>query len=354
MTSFVPHPALRRRLLAATSVGLVVGFAFVALFTSALHDPRPNALRVAVVGSASAVTQVQQRLAQAIPQGFDVRRYPDLAAARRAIREQDVDGAFIPDPAHPRLLLAGATGAAAVDVLHAAFGAAAAASGATLAVEDIAPVPAHDARGISAFFLVAGTTLGSLVFGIVLFFAGGHAATTPLRLRLALIAGFAVAAGLVLAVATDLVTDGLSGAFWGVAGITALLAAVVALTTTALVRLLGTPGIALSALFLMLFSLPATGGAIGPEFVPDFYRGIAPALPSHAALSALRGTVYFGNGGTTGPILILLAWAGAALAVQLAAHVLRGDPPRPPVSGSPLDAARGRITFVQDDARAAA
>jgi hypothetical protein len=330
MTPFKPHPALRKRLLAALAVGLVVGFAFVAFFTSALHDPRPNALRVGVVGPPPAAEQVQQRLGQAMPQGFDVQRYDDEAAARHAIREQDIDGAFIPDPVRPRLLLAGASGANVVNVLQAAFGAAAGASHQQLTVQDVAPVPGHDARGISAFFVVAGTTLGSLVFGIVLFFAGGHAVTTPLRLRLALIAGFAIAAGLVMAVATEFVADGLTGAFWGVAAITALLAAVVALTTSALVRWLGTPGIALSALFLMLFSLPATGGAIGPEFVPDFYRGVAAGLPSDAALRALRGTVYFDGGGTTGPILILIAWAAAALIAQLAAHVVRGDPPRPP------------------------
>jgi hypothetical protein len=338
MTSFIPHPALRRRLGAAVGVALAVGFAFVAFFTSALHDPRPNALPVGVVGPPPVAQQVRGHLDQALPDGFEVRDYADEAAAREAIREQDIDGAFVPDPQRPRLLVAGATGSTTVTVLHTAFGAAAAASGARLGVEDVAPVPGHDARGIASFFLVAGTTLGSLLFGIVLFFAGGHAVTTPLRLRLALVASFAAIAGLVMAVCTDFVADGLSGAFWGVAGITALLAAAISLTTTALVRWLGTPGIALSALFLMLFSLPATGGPIGAEFVPDFYRAIAPVLPSHAALGALRGTVYLGNGGTTGPILILLAWAAGALLVQLAAHVLRGEPPRPPVSGSPLDA----------------
>lgn len=355
MTSFIPHPALGKRLMVAVGVALAVGFAFVAFFTSALHDPRPNALPVGVVGPPQAAKQVQRHLARALPQGFDVRTYADEAAARRAIREQAIDGAFITDPTtRPRLLLAGATGAGAVNVLQAAFGSAAAASGAHLGVEDIAPVPVHDARGIASFFLVAGTTLGSLVFGIVLFFAGAHAVTTPLRLRLAFIGCFAVIAGLVMAVCTDFVADGLSGAFWGVAGVTALLAAAVSLTTTGLVRWLGTPGIALSAVFLMLFSLPATGGPIGPEFVPDFYRSIAPALPSHAALSALRGTVYFHDGGTTWPLVILGIWAAAALLVQLAAHVLRGDPPRPPVSGSPLDTIPGWPAHASSSGGAAA
>lgn len=339
MASLIPHPALRPRLAAAVAVGLVVGFAFVAFFTSALHAPKPNALSVGVVGPPAAAQQVRVKLAQAIPGGFDVRHYASEADARRGVRKQDVDGAYLPDPSRSRLLLAGASGANAVNVLRAAFGAAASAQGQKLTIDDVAPVPPHDARGISAFFVVAGTTLGSLVFGIVLFFVGGHSLTTPLRLRLALIAGFSLAAGLLVAVDTDFVAGGLSGAFWGIAGVIALLAAVVALTTTALVRWLGTPGIALSSLFLMLFSLPATGGAVGPEFVPGFYRGIEPALPSHAALSALKGTVYFDGGGTTGPILILCAWAAAALALQFAAHVLPGDPPRPPVSGSPVEPA---------------
>src|SRR4051794_6614329 len=111
MAPFIPHPVLRNRLVAATVVGLGVGFAFVAFFTSALHDPRPNAVRVGVVGRAPVVMQVQRRLARALPDGFDVRGYGDAAAARRAIHDQSIDGAFIPDRTRPRLLLAGATGA---------------------------------------------------------------------------------------------------------------------------------------------------------------------------------------------------------------------------------------------------
>jgi len=342
----LPHPLLLRRLLAAAGIGLVVGFAFVAFFTSALHDPKPNALRIAVVGAPPAAAQVAGRLSQVVPGGFDVRRYSDEREARRAVRKQDIAGAFVPGSAGPRLLLAGGDGVNVTNVLRAAFGGAAAAEHQRLVVEDLAPLPEHDARGVSAFFVVAGTTLGSLVFGITLFFAGGHALTTPIRVRLILIGAFSVAAGLVMASATELVADGLGDRFWSVAGIAALLAAVVALITTALVRWIGTPGIALSALFLMLFSLPAAGGAIGPEFVPDFYRGVAPALPSHAALTALKGSVYFDGGGTLGPLAILAAWALAALLVQVAAHVLRGQPPIPPRTGSPLDHQRELTAVV--------
>lgn len=332
----MPHPALLRRLVAAAAVGLAVGFAFTAFFTSALHDPKPNDMRIAVVGAPDAAAQVKRQLSQAIPGGFHVVGYATAGGARDAVRDQDVTGAFIPGPAGPTLLLAGADGVNVTNVLHAAFGAAAAAGHQHLTVRDLAPLPSHDARGISAFFVVAGTTLGSLIFGVILFFAGGHALTTPLRLRLALIAGFSVTAGIVMATASDYVADGLGDHFWRIAGIAALLAAVVSLVTTALIRWLGTPGVALSALFIMLFSLPATGGAVGPEFVPDFYRDVAPALPSHAALVALRGSVYFGDRGIAGPLAILGAWAAGALLVQIAAHTLRPSP-APPRTGSPLE-----------------
>ncbi|WCB96325.1 hypothetical protein DSM104299_05082 [Baekduia alba] len=87
--------------------------------------------------------------------------------------------------------------------------------------------------------------------------------------------------------------------------------------------------------------LPASGGAVGPESVPGVDRDIAPVLPSHAALLALRGTVYFG-GGTTGPILVLVAWSAAAVAAIVAARALRRARRRAcPPSGCPSPPSRG-------------
>ncbi len=198
----LPHPVLRRRLRRRNAVGLVVGFAFVAFFTSALHDPRPNALPVGVVGPAPVARCSCSRASTAPSRaGSTSTATPTSASARAAIRSQDVDGAYLPGPGARRGCWSPARTARAPSPScgRPSAGPPPRAHEA-LTVEDVAPVPGHDARGISAFFLVAGTTLGSLVFGIVLFFAGGHAITTPLRIRLALIAVFAVLAGLVMAI----------------------------------------------------------------------------------------------------------------------------------------------------------
>jgi len=328
------HGALLKILLPATVAGLFIGFAFVFFFTSALHDPKPDGMTVGIIGPAAARAKVQSALEQAMPGGIELRTYASAHDAREATREQEVNGAFVADPAKPTLITAGALGSSVNDVLHAAFGGAVAAQGQRLTVEDLSPAPAHDARGISAFFVVAGTTIGSLVFSVALYFLGGHGGFAPFRVRLAVIAAFAVVAGLVVAADTEWVANGLGGAFLEVAGIVALLAASIALATAAVARWLGAPGLGLCALFFMLFSLPASGGAVGPEFVPTFYHSVAPALPSHAALQALKGVVYFEGGGVLGPLLILLAWVGGALFVHLVARLLRHAAPHPPVIGT--------------------
>jgi hypothetical protein len=330
----VPHRVHARRLLPALVAGLAIAFAFVALFTSALRDPRPHDLKVGVVGAPSAVAGLQRGLDQALPGAFALRHYADEPTARRALDDQDLDGVYVAAARpRPRLLVAGGAGANAAAAIRTAFGAAAGARGQRLAVADVAPLPDHDSRGLSAFFLVAGVSVGSLVFAAALFLLGGHAHPVPLRLKLAIIAAFAAVAGVVVALDTDFVAGGLVGAFWSVAGIGALLAATVALITTAVVRWVGLPGVGLCFLALMMFSLPASGGPVGPEFVPSFYRDVAVVLPSHAALVALRGAVYFDGGGVTTPVLVLSAWALAALAAIVLAHVLRRTPPRLPVLG---------------------
>src|SRR4051794_11969316 len=79
---------LIQRLLPAVVAGLVVSFSFVALFTSALHTPRPNALDVGVMGPPAVAGQVQLKLGQAVRGGFDVHTYADEASARSALRDQ--------------------------------------------------------------------------------------------------------------------------------------------------------------------------------------------------------------------------------------------------------------------------
>src|SRR4051794_23996664 len=117
MSSPTPHHLHARLLLPAVLIGLASSFAFVAFFTSALHDPRPNAIPVAVVGAPAAVTSVRQPLDRAVPGGFDVTRYARESEPRDAAGDQRVDGASPPAP-RPRLVLASGGGATAATALR--------------------------------------------------------------------------------------------------------------------------------------------------------------------------------------------------------------------------------------------
>jgi hypothetical protein len=77
----------------------------------------------------------------------------------------------------------------------------------------------------------------------------------------------------------------------------------------------------------VLFGNPSAGPYPG-SFVPGFWRVIGPWLPGGAALSALRGTVYFGGTAVGRPLGVLALYlvvgivATVALGARRNAHAL--------------------------------
>jgi hypothetical protein len=324
---FASHPPLKHHV-APVAIGLVVLFAFVALFTSALHDPRPIDLEVAVVGDEGQIVEMQHLLDTEMSDAFELVGYEDREAATVALKEQDVEGVFIASPTSPEVLTASADGFAVTEVVRSVF---TRIGGPQTAVHDVVPLPDHDSKGLSAFLAVAGTTVGSLIFSAVLFLV---ASRTSVAKRFGLICAFGLLAGLLAAVDTRFVAHGLDR-FWAVAGILTLVSLAVALTTAGVVRLVGAPGIGLCLLVLAFTALPASGGPLGYQFLPDFYHSFAQALPSTAGVSALRGAVYFDGAHTTGPIAVLVAWSLGGVALYALARVLRPAHPHPPMIGVP-------------------
>src|SRR4029077_15810879 len=73
-------------------------------------------------------------------------------------------------------------------------------------------------------------------------------------------------------------------------------------------RLLGAPGLGLSALIIVLLDLISSGGPAGTAILPDVYRWLSPWMPAGQLDSALRGTLYFGGEGVAYPVLVISAW----------------------------------------------
>src|SRR5262249_43592231 len=157
----------------------------------------------------------------------------------------------------------------------------------------------------------------SLVFAVLLTFVGGRHA---IRARVLACVFVATLGGLAVALSVDSVVGALTGSFWGVAGIAALLIAAIVLATPGLRRLLGPIGIAVAAMTFVLFGVSASGGGVGYQMEPGFYRAVSQVLPSGSALTAVRNEVYFAGAHTLGAVLVLAGWALAGAIALAASH----------------------------------
>jgi len=193
-------------------------------------------------------------------------------------------------------------------------------------VTDVVPPRPDDTQALSPFFILLGVLVPSLA-------AGSASALVFRRSRPA----WCVAAPVVVAVAIGAVAaalaDGVAdlGHYPAIAAIAALFSLAVAAPTAALGRV-RPPLVGAAVLVFLVLGLPVSGGPAGlASFGPGFLRVLHPALPLGAAVSAVRGAVYFGGYGTAGPLWTLTAWAVAGVAGVALVTAWRRQAPAAPV-----------------------
>ena len=296
--------------------GLVLLFAFTALYVTAFHAPRAKGLDVGFVGTPAQAARAQSALDAAAPGAFDVRRYETEPVARAALLDTDVRGVIVAAAPRERILVAQALGAAPTETVTKALQGVAARTGAgtPATVEDLRPLPSGDRRGLSSLFTVIGTLIPSLVFGVLLSIMGRRLRA---RVRWLAVGAYAVLAGLVAAFDVDVLVGALAGEFAGVALVCALLALAVSAAAHGLGHLGGSAGIVVAVLLLMLLGVSTAGGAVTYEFEPGFYGAVSQLLPPGAALTAVRNVQYFDWAATLAPLVVLGAWAAGGLALGL-------------------------------------
>ncbi|TDC46425.1 DUF3533 domain-containing protein [Actinomadura sp. KC345] len=290
--------------------------AFIASYVGGLHAPHPHRVPVGVVGPPQATGPIDATLRRR-GETFDVHAYPTPDAARRAIRDRDVYGAYL--PLQGRLLITSAFGPTASDLLRDTFTRTAAAEGKALSVQDVAPADPGDPEGLVPFYLVIGWIVSAyLVAAIVGLYRGMAAAT--LRDAVVRLAAFALYAAFTGAAGTLIVEHGngyLSGGPWLLTGIGAMCVFAVASATAAAESLLGIFGTALAILAFVVLGNPSAGGPWPLEFLAPFWRAIGPWLPNWAGTEAVRGAVYFDGHDLTRPLLVLAVYAAAGAALFL-------------------------------------
>jgi hypothetical protein len=304
-------------------LGLFLVLAFAGLMIPGLRNPAPSDMPLGLAGPGPAVAQVEAQLDAAAPGAFEVKRYADEAEARTALREQDVLGAIVVGPSPkqpPALLVASAAGDAPKTAATTAYEQLTAQLGTPQKVDDVAPLPEKDSRGVSAVLLCVALTIGALIFQLVLSLAAAHVGAA--RRWLSCLC-YAVVAGVAGALFAGPLTGTLDGHFLELLGVTTLLSLTVVGVVAACQALLGALGIAVGALLVLPLGLASSGGVVDPHFQPAFYGAVSEYLPMGSTVSLLRRVLYFDGNAAGGPLLTLALWAAGAWLVTVAMERIR-------------------------------
>lgn len=306
-----------------TSIGRVIGLSaglalIVGAVTLAFAWPSagmgPHEVPIAVVGPGEAAAQVQDQLDQAEPDGFDVTAAADAAEAERLIEDREVYAALqiAPDgvtaytasaasPTVARLV----TGIA--DQIAAQMGQAAGQT-VEVTVEDLVPLPADDPNGAglaaSGLPLAAGGIIIAALIGSAVRGSGRQAAA-------AILGPLAIGAG--VAAILLYVLESIEGDYLPIAGAIAFAAAATGWFILGLRKLLGTAGIAVGAVVVMLLGNPVSGLTSAPELLPAPWGEAGQYLTPGAGATLLRSTAYFDGAGAQTALLVLAAWLAAGV-----------------------------------------
>jgi hypothetical protein len=299
--------------------GLVILVALLGLIGTAIKNPQPHDIPVGLVGPAPATQQIQQAFATAAPGAFQFTTYASEQEARAAIDARSVDGALMVGSPTPRLIVAGAAGDAPTGVMTQAFTNAFKAQGATLTVEAVHPFAPGDAHGLILFFVVVATLIATLATQAAQLATNKDAKLTT---NLAIVVVFGALAGLAGMGTATWIAGSYGDGFWAAAALTGLAAAAVGSVTAGAARILGAPGIGLAGLLVVLLGLVSSGGPVGSQLLPDFYRALAPWMPAGELYSAMRNALFFDGAALAGPITVLAGWLVGGLALMALGEVV--------------------------------
>jgi hypothetical protein len=300
---------------------LIFGLSYI----SALHNPKPHGIPLAVSGQTresgqQAAAQVRSTAGDAV----SVKVAPSAAVARRWVLERRADAAYVVETSGATLYTASAASLGEAQLLTATFRQAALEQKTSLTVTDLAPLPRADSRGLGSFYLaltwIVGGYLGATLLGLL----RGYAAFRRRHavMRLAALAAYSVVSGLVLAPVVDLAVGVGGGHLLPCIAIGVLVVFATALAAAGLQALFGLVGTAAVLVVFVAIGNPSSGGPASYHLLPAFDRAVGPYFINGAATDLLRNTFYFDGEAIARPLLVLAIWglAGAAAMVIMGAR----------------------------------
>jgi hypothetical protein len=294
--------------------GLVVAIALLGIIGSAIQDPHPHDIPVGLVGPAAATDQVSSAFAANAPGAFQFTSYETEAQGRAALDSRNIDGLLVLGDSSPRLVVAAANGDAVTGVITTAFSNIFKSQGSPLQVEVVHPFAAGDAHGLVLFFLVVAVIISALAAQLLLVTATKD---TVFAQRILVVLAFGALAGPILFGTAELIAGDYGSGIWAAMGLLMLAGVALGAAVLGLIRLLGRPGIGVAVLVVVLLDLVSSGGPVGSQLLPDFYRLLSPWMAAGPLYSGLVGALYFNGAGVEGALLILPAWFAAGMVLML-------------------------------------
>ncbi|WP_395294385.1 ABC transporter permease [Kitasatospora hibisci] len=309
---------------------LLLQLGFITSYVGALHEPKPHELSIAVVAPPQVSPKLVAALESVPDEAVKAVTAPDAETATAQIKDQKIYAALVVNPAgtEDTLLVGGARGPSAAKAAEAVVTALEKSQGRTARTQDVVPLPKSDTNGLSSFYLVIGWCVGGYLVASILGVSAGAKPANVHRalIRLGTLALYSIAAGIGGAIIVGPVLGALSGGFWGLVGVGALVVFAVGAFTMALQCLFDIIGIGIAVLVFVVLGNPSAGGVFPPPMMPAFWRAIGAWIPNGAGTDAARSIVYFDATGLTQPIAVLVAWALVGVGITFAAVI--GRPPR--------------------------
>lgn len=310
------HPPWRQLLILSVALPIVITLAVLAFaWPSARVQPRH--LPVGVVGSGPGSQQAIEHLSAAQPGAFDFHFYPDEAAARAAIEDRDVYGAFVVGGQPIRVLEASAAGPTVAQLLTGVGATLAAATSSTASSTDVVPLSHADPKGTVLSSALLPLTMCSLIVAAAI---GVVARFRPAKRQI----GGLVVLSAIAGACSYLIGQSFLGALphqgladWAALSLTVL---AIAAAGAGLVALWGLAGLGVAGALMIFVGNPFSGVNSAPELLPDAVKHIGQALPPGAGAGLLRSTAYFDGHGASGHLAVLVTWAVLGCAAIVLGH----------------------------------
>ena len=292
---------------------------------------------VGVAGAPAAATAIERQLA-ARDGAFETHRYADEAAAREAIEDREVYGAFVATPAGPKVLTATRRqpGGGPAPQPRRRRGEGARRGRRLRQARAPAAWPPACCRscspGSSPAWPRAALGTGALQ-------------------RAGLVVGGSILAGLTATAIIQSWLDVVGGDWLVNAGALSLTVLAIAAVVAGLETLLGKAGAALAALTMVLIGNPFSGVATGPEMLPSAAGWLGQLLPPGAGGNLLRSTGLFDGAAAGGHVAVLAFWALAGLALLFALRRPQPQDRSGGRAGRGLTGSRARIAYQRSGRR---